>query len=206
MTRSIFFLVLVSGVLFQIIAQDMYAKTDDGRSVLLHSDGTWNFLENKNATDSFSESAGKSIGATAYVTNRFGNVTVWYDPNKWIVEKITNDPSEYQFMALSGESYARLITEKTQLSTNLVRKANETNARRASTIFDVIEEKEVIVNGTKINKLVAKVALEGLYFVFCYYYWTGVTGTVQLFSYTNASLYDSSKNEMIEFMNGLVIN
>jgi hypothetical protein len=108
-------------------------------------------------------------------------------------------------MALSGELYARLITEKTQLTPNLVRKGIETNARRASTIFDVIEEKELIVNGTKVNKLVAKVAIEGLYFVFCYYYWTGSTGTVQLFSYTDASLYDSSKNEITEFMNGLEI-
>jgi len=206
MFRYFCLILFLVGSIFYINAQDINATTSDGKPVILKSNGTWSYLEKEeNSSNAMFEIVAKAKNATEKIENRFGNVIVWYNPKMWTVQKLTDGTAEYQFEALSGESYGRLITEKMQLTPDLIKKAIESNARRVSTIFDVLEEKENIVNGTEVNYLLVRVNMQGLNFIFCYYYWTGETGTVQLFSYTSESLYNQAKTEIFELMNGLEI-
>jgi len=206
MIKCFWFILFLAGSILNIYAQDINATTIDGKPVILKSNGTWAYLEREDDSNNATiEITVKVKNATEKIEGRFGNVTVWYDPNRWTVQKLTDGTAEYQFVALSGESYGRLISEKIQLTPDFMKKVIESNARRVSTIFDVLEEKEYIVNGTKVNYLLARVNMQGLIFIFCYYYWTGETGTIQLFSYTSESLYNQAKAEIFELMNGLEI-
>lgn len=206
MKKVFFLLVAVIAATSAVNAQDMTATTKDGRTVTLKANGTWAFVQVPENRIPEGSNFLKPVEATNKVVNRTGQIAVWYDSGLWTVEKLEGESAEYQFALKSGDVYARLITERLSVPIPLLRKTIETNALKVCEEFTAIEESKIVVNGREVFLLKARVSMQGIEYIFCWYYFSNSSGTTQLFSYTSESIFDEEREAILDLMNGLEIS
>jgi len=194
-------IVLLFFICLPLTPETIKAKTENGKDVLLNSDGTWKYSDQIDSTKKMSLPS----KSTNKLISRTGDVFLYYDPTKWISQKLDDGSADYQIQSKAGEIYARLITERMSLTMDYVRTFIEQNASKKTESFEVFEEGEKIINGTSIKYLKAKVKLYSNNLIFYWYYWTGEKGTVQLYSYSNNKLFDEKYDDIQNLMDGLVI-
>ncbi len=192
-------------ILFQGFAysQDMRAKAENGREVLLKSNGTWEYADAAKPASPAGAFV-KSEKATTSFTAKSGKVAVWFDPAKWSAKK-SEDPNKANFANSEGDLYAVLIAERIGMSIEGLKEMALKNARNAAPDAEKIYEQNREVNGRNILCMQIKGTVEGIQFVYYSYYYAGKAGTVQLITYTSDNLFAESEAAMTEFLNGLVI-
>jgi hypothetical protein len=187
------------------------AVTNTGETVTLFENGTWEYTNKKvkqreellNSTPFLKQSE-----ATFLVKSKRTGFAVYIDPLKWKFEKkdaYDTDESEYEFNISSGDVYALMITERAELSFELLKKASLINASKVAPDAAIINEEYRMVNGNKVLMLQLKGTMEGLSFTYFGYYVTGESGTVQLITFTTSKLFPEKKKEMEKFLNGITI-
>ena len=113
-TIIIFFIIIINTL---SVAQ-INAITENGDTVLLKNDGTWEFKTEYSELDSNSEFTVdtnytpffKSDLARKVVKGQNVNYELWYDSNKWELTNTASNPSaEYIFKYKHGEAYCMII-------------------------------------------------------------------------------------------------
>lgn len=191
-------------------AQDIKAMTEDGRSVLLHEDGTWGYVDTPKisaapATIAPSLSFTTPDTSISKVTSRKAKISLFYDPTLWVVERLSGEAAEFQFQLGDSEVYSRLIAEAQTFDLSVAREAIITNAKKIATSFDIVEEGTVLVNGVPVQTLKAAAEMQGIDVTFYWYYWSGAKGTVQLFGYASPRDFEDNFDAIQDLMNGLVL-
>ena len=68
----------------------------------------------------------------------------------------------------------------------------------------VVSEEYRNVNGIKVLMMQMAGTIQGMKIVYCGYYYSNDTGTIQLLTYTGENLLKSYHNDIETFLNGLV--
>jgi len=206
MARFLFVPIFISiMVLFQGLgyAQDIRAKTENGREVILKSNGTWVFVAAAKPSPD-SGSFQKSEKATSVFTAKGGKVSVWFDPSKW-TQTESDKTGNTSFHHVDGDVYALLIYERIGMTLAGIKEIALKNAKEAAPDAKVIYEENRKVNGKEIVCMRIAATIKGINFVYNGYYYAGKEGTVQLLTYTSENLFQEYEPAMTEFLNGLVV-
>lgn len=189
------------------------ALTETGKEVILFDNGTWKFANDssKNAAsfDSLTtnpQQFHKTSESTFLVKSKVLNVGVFINPSKWTFSAHRENEvnPEYRFGSKSGEGFAMMITEKTQIDLENMRQIALLNAQKASVDATVTSAEYRMVNDKKVLCLEIKGTIQGIKFVYLGYYFSNENGTIQLVSYTNQKLYAESRKELESLINGFV--
>ena len=202
-------LLLLTGLCFSLmINAQTQAVTSTGESVVLYENGTWEYVGKKKDREALTNSTSfnRHPGASFLVKSKRTKYGVYIDPAKWILEtkEDTDNDAEYSFHSKNGTAYAMMITEKAELTFELLKEAALTNGRSAAPDIEIVQEEYRIVNNSKVLLLHLKGTMKGLGFSYYGYYVTGEAGTIQLISFTTSKLFNEEKKEMEIFLNGLV--
>jgi len=190
----------------RVYAQDIQAKTTDGRTVILKSDGTWKYAEQKEppAGDDLS-SYRKPRSSTASLPLKGDKMTVWYDPAKWMQQQ-SDDPTKIIFAHKDGDVYALIIAERLAISEDALKAIAIKNARNVASEVNVVFEDHRIVNGVNLLCLKMLCTIQGIELIYYSYYYAGRAGTLQIITYTSPNLLGEYEQEMSDLLNGTIIN
>jgi hypothetical protein len=192
-------------VLFQGLGycQDIRAKTENGREVILNSNGTWAFADvAKSSPDS--GSIQKPEKSTSVFTAKGGKVSVWFDPSKWI-HKESENTEKTTFNHVDGDVYALLLYERVGVTLEGLKEIALKNAKQAAPDARITYEEKRNVNGKEVLCMRIAGTINSINFVYYGYYYAGKEGTVQLLTYTSDNLFQEYEPAMGEFLNGLVV-
>lgn len=179
------------------------ARTDTGKEVILHPNGTWKY-----SVESEPKQAGtrltKSTTAKKAFKPKRGDFTVWYDDDKWKMDP--EKPGEEPFFQLMGEdAYAIIISEGLEVPLETLKKVVLENARSEATDVNLLMEEKRMVNGVEVLCLKMSLTKDQVPFTFYGYYFGGKQGAIQVVTYTGRNLFDKYQQVMTEFLNGLQI-
>lgn len=189
---------LATGWLIVSNAQDIQARTGDGRNVVLRGDGTWSFLE---------KGGGKNAPAantTRYVS-RYGYVEVNYDPTKWKTEKkpISED-AELSLEHQNGDAYFVLIAERVEIPLANFKEIALENARSIDPEARITSERTVSRNGGSEVILDIEAKPSGIPMQFRGYYWTSPAGSVQATAWTSRNLMNEYSADIDQLLAGVL--
>lgn len=185
------------------------AVTDKGEEVILNNDGTWKYA---NITPSYNTRLDtpvmkKSTDATFLVKGQTVKYGVYIDPKKWTFksEKQEGSSQEYTFSLKNEDAYAMVISERMELTQELVKSAAVENAKSVAPDVHITREETRKVNNQIVWLMEMQGTIQGVPFVYIGYYYVGKVGTIQFIAYTTQSLLKQYKAEMETLLNGLVL-
>jgi hypothetical protein len=209
-----FFTILCFLIISNAAIAQINALTDNGRQVLLSPDGTWKYSEvssdqNPVSIDTLKTNEYKFTKikqATFLVKSKNFNVGIFINPTKWTFQSHQENEKnpEYRFSLKSGDGYAMIVTEKTQIDLLIMRQIALLNAQKASIDVKETSAEYRIVNNIKVLCLKFQGTIKGIKFVYFGYYYSNSNGTVQLLSYSSEQYFDSIQKELENFLNGIV--
>jgi len=186
-------------------AQDIQAKTNDGRTVILKADGTWQYAEQEEpaAADEL-RSYTKPESSRASLSLKSDKMTVWYDPAKWIQQK-SNDPTKMIFAHKDGDVYALIIAERMAISEDSLKAIAIKNAQNAASDVKIVFEDHRIVNDVNFLCMKMMCTIQGIEMIYYAYYYAGKAGALQILTYTSPNLYSEYEQDMSDLLNGTSI-
>jgi hypothetical protein len=180
--------------------QIVRARTEDGKTVELLPDGTWRYLLTSPAGVSEFR---KPASATQSVKPSAGEFTFWYDPGRW--RQSAAEAGRITFTNLVGTINASITTQSVGLSGEGIRLLTLRTTQNASPDATVVEQRTRIVNGRRLLSLRLEGTTRGIPFVYWGYAYGGSSGTIEVMTYVSRNLFEQSRAEMEEFLNGLEI-
>lgn len=194
----------ISGAL---CAHALTATTDDGRKVILNSDGTWKYAPvEKPALALLGPEWTKPANATSVLKGKAGFYELWYDPNKWTVH--TNPPNpvaEYYLIHSNQEGQTMVISERISAPLNALKRVAIDNAKRGAPDTQVKDEQMITVNGQRVLRMTMFGTMQGIPFAYYGLYWTGKAGALQVVTFTTQNLLAEFQPDFVELLSGLVI-
>ncbi len=185
------------------------AITDTGEQVILNSDGTWGYADNKQTQAHKIETNKmkfeKADDSTFLLKSTKNNSAFWINPVKWSVknpEKIS--AREYQFQLNGKDLYGMALTEEIEIPVESLVEIALANARNAAPDARIVMKEYRVVNGRKVLYMEINGKIMGIDFTYFGYYYSNQSGTTQFITYTATKTVDKYKSEAIEFLNGLV--
>jgi len=150
----------------------------------------------------------KSSLATLPVKSKTVKAVVYIDPTKWDFKKLkeVDHAKEYTFNSKDKYKDGILLTEQVEFPLESLKPLilDKFQARGAKDV-QVINADYRVVNGIKVLSLQWRMILNNSKFAYYGYFYTSKQGTIQLITSTPSALFDSSKQDMEDFLNGLVI-
>jgi hypothetical protein len=191
-----------------IAAQDILASIQTGETVILHSDGTWEYQNHDVITQNIPESINQYYTpkeADKFISNGYVTANLWYDSKKRKYQRTGNLPLEYYLIFSAGDLYVGFMSEEIQiyiqnLHENLIEKG-----RNGGTNFVILKDEIRKVNDIAMGYLEFKFYLKGTIWVYTYDYWSGEKGNVVVYAVTSENLYQKKKPDIDNILNGLVI-
>ena len=146
----------------------------------------------------------KSANATSKVDMGRVKAAVYFDPQKWKLEK-PEAGGRMELMHQDGEAFAMVISERLQLNLNNLRSIVLSNAKQAAPDAKIVGQEKRIVNGREVLFMRLRGTIEGIPFTYMGYYFTGKEGTIQVITYTSENLLSEYQQDFEELLNGLTL-
>jgi hypothetical protein len=197
------------------IGADQKAKTESGREVILHDDGTWSYADagkgksNKPAgeakTNALPEFTKDKRAELQYKGKR-GTFALYLVPGAWKQsEHSSNAAAEVQFVGKDGDAMALVIAERLAIPLEGLKTSALDTWGKSDKDFKLLKEEKRIVNGKEVLCLTANVTAKGIPFTFYGYYYSGKEGSIQLVTWTGQNLFDELKPDLEAFLNGFTV-
>lgn len=191
-------------------SQDITAKTEDGKDVILHPDGTWNYATTEEPQ--FLSPSIKPQSSKKLVKGKRGTYGIWIDENKWSMSDVPCNPAaEFCFAHIAGEGYAMVIDEGIQMPLEQLKNIALENAKKAAPDekaapdVRIILEKKRFINNTEILYMQMEGTVQSIPFNYLGYYYTGEAGTIQIITYSAKDRIDEFESDFIDFLNGFEV-
>jgi len=215
MARKIVFILISLFIIASVstaYGKSIKAKTQDGRTVILHADGTWQFLK-KQAPSApgapIDNKTGTPKRATKKVSDGRGLVELWYIPTKWTAypkpEKLSPDAS-FALVHKTKDAYALGIIERISMPLETLKKIALDNAKNVAPDAEVVLDEERQINGKTAAIMGINGTIDGIPFRYHSFYWTGEKGSVQVITYTSQNLFAEYHDDFDDLLNGIVLN
>jgi hypothetical protein len=194
--------------------ESLRAKTQDGRTVILHADGSWTFLK-KEAPVPVAPDAPKDNRVNApkraskKVSDPRGLVELWYAPGKWTAypkpERLSPDAS-FALIHKTKDAYALGIIERISMPLETLKKIAVDNAKNVAPDAEVVLDEERQINGSTASIMGITGTIDGIPFRYHSFYWTGEKGSVQVITYTSQNLFAEYHDDFNDLLSGIVLN
>jgi hypothetical protein len=204
--KNLFLPVLALLLAFQASAQ-VTAITEEGRAVLLFSDGTWRYL-NDSVKISTLDLPHYTIpgNSTGLVKGKETRYELWYNADKWnLLPDTVYGNSEYALEFHNGELIAMMIAERMQVPLSRIKGAAIASFKKEGSEYRISEEQKIVVNGTEGLLLKIDALVDGIPVSYLNAYFSTREGTFQLITYTAYNLFDSHRKDMIGLISGFVL-
>ena len=197
-------------VLFCYAKASQKAVTEDGDVVVLNDDGTWVY---ENRTEIIPAVIGQNpklfsapSNANFQLKSSRTNVAFKLDPKQWNFSKNEQgEAAEYNFKLKSGDLYAMAITEQLEIALETLTDIAVDNARDAAPDIHVIKKEYRNVNGLKVIYMEMEGTIQKVKFTYLGYYYSNASGSVQYLTYTGTNLVHKYREDIDQFLNGLVL-
>ena len=204
------FLGLLVGLLWLpcLLGADHRAKTEEGRDVILHDDGTWVFADEpqEEGDRPLPNEFTKDRKAVLQYRSKRGIFVLDLVPGVWRqAEAPANPAAEVQFTHKDGDAYAMVIAERIFLPLETLKRVALLNMKKVDNDLKIVQEEKRMVNGKEVLSLVVDVQAEGVPLTFYGYYASGDEGSFQVLTWTSQNLFREMKPELEAFLNGFVI-
>jgi cellobiose-specific phosphotransferase system component IIB len=201
-------------LIFSAANSQVKAITDNGREVTLYENGTWkyssdssNSTENKADTLKISPTKRfRSKAATFLVKSNNINVGIYINTNRWTFSGHHENEvvPEYRFMDKTGGAMAMLVTEKTPFELENMKQVALINAQKAAVDARILSSEYRFVNNKKVLCLELAGTLQRIKFKYLGYYYSNENGTTQLLAFASEPIFNKSRKELEEFLDGFV--
>lgn len=178
------------------------ATTEDGRKVLLHSNGKWTYAPAPSPRPGGLKAYARATAATERVDLLRGGMVLFIDPGKWR-QAPSEDPTKISFRHSSGEAYGMVVAERLAIPLSRLKEIAISNAREAAPDVKVTLEEPRRVNEVDVLAMQMEGTIQGIPFTYYGYYFSGPQGSVQVLTYTGSNLFAEYKPEFEDFLNGL---
>ena len=178
------------------------ATTGDGRVVVLAADGTWSYVVSASVPET--QVATRPTTALANLDLWRGRGVVYYDATKWHVTKLAGDSSEYYLHNGRDDAYVSLTTTRFPLGMDVFRQVTLKTLRVTAPDARVTAVRKWTINGLDVTEEEIRATVDSVPFVYLICYYTGDAGTMQMFAFTTANLFNEYRSDFQEFMNGFV--
>jgi hypothetical protein len=191
---------------FQAGAQ-VTAITEEGRAVILFSNGTWRFLNDSVRVSTLDLPHYTVPGnSTSLVKGKESRYELWYNAEKWnLLPDTIYENSEYALEFHNGELIAMMITERMQVPLTTIKEAAIGSFKKEGSECKIAEEQKIMVNGTEGLLLKIDALVEGIPVSYLNGYFSTREGTFQLITYTAYNLFDLHRIDMMELISGFVL-
>ena len=204
--------IIVLGLLLlsiTFVKAQINAVTESGEEVFLYDNGTWKYANEKDDAEAEIKLNDKPFtkdkNSTFVVKSKKANIGIWINPKDWSFTKsASNEDAEFQFQKKGEDLYGMLIAEKLEIPIEALKNIAIQNAKSVATDIKVVSEEYRNVNGIKVLMMQMAGTIQGMKIVYCGYYYSNDTGTIQLLTYTGESLLKNYHNDIETFLNGLV--
>lgn len=204
LTTSLLLLLSVTILQGPVRAQNpLKARTEGGKEVLLFSDGTWKYAEEKKGSGTASNVRGKPASSQTRFKTARGSFEIWVDENKW--SKTTDEAGKMTFALKTGDAYALVVSEEIAIGVALLKEIAIGNAKKAGSDFTLLAEENRIVNGREVGSMKFNIIVQSIPFTYQGYYYGGKEGTIQVICYTAQNLFDKYERDITDFLDGLTI-
>lgn len=191
------------------------AITENGDTVLLMPDNTWDFIENfsddkliqQTALDTSDIIYSKPQSSTSVDKNLEGKYEAWYNDKEWIKTdpKLLNPAADMAFRLQQGDGYGMIIFEGLEIPLASLKDIAVQNAKRASKNVKILEEEYRTVNGQNVLYLKMRATVSGLDLAYIYYFHSSPQGTLQYITFTGENMLPEHEEALVDLLNGLVI-
>lgn len=181
------------------VAQELRAVTEDGRKVVLFSDGKWQF-------DSRASTATRTLSESPYQTavKRFSLV---FNPDEWrLLPKKDDEPNRRSLQHKSLPVHALVIADEIPARTETLKDVILYNAKSAGASTTILVDKTESLGSRQVGSIRFAAMMKGMELVFSTYYYADEDGNVQVSCFTGQSLFFKYQGECQKLLNGLAIN
>ena len=192
-----------------LVTAQINAVTESGEEVFLYDNGTWKYTNEKDDAEGEIKLNDKPFtkdkNSTFVVKSKKTNIGIWINPKDWSFTKsASNEDAEFQFQKKGEDLYAMLIAEKLEIPLEALKNIAIQNAKTVATDIKVVSEEYRNVNGIKVLMMQMAGTIQGMKLVYCGYYYSNDTGTIQLLTYTGENLLKNYHDDIETFLNGLI--
>lgn len=207
--KSLFSLLLVLS-LNPFTWAEQKAVTETGEEVILHDDGSWNYVVSPTMEREIFKNPqkfAKPKTSTFLLKSKKINVGFWLNPKEWKFTKgIRNSDAEYELELKDrgADLYAMIITEKFEVPLKSFKQIAIVNAQKVAPDIKVVKEEYRNVNGLNVLLLQLHGTTNGIKFAYYGYYYSNKHGSVQFITFTSQKLQGEYLPQAEELLNGLV--
>jgi len=213
-------------------SQQIKAKTEDGKEVILYPNGTWQFVKTEEplppsasgktqpqASDTTPQTQPPAAqsqpvppGITPTVAKKVvkgkrGTYGIRYDESKWNVADVKFNPSaEFCFTHTAGEAYAMIIDEGIQIPIEMLQNIALENIKKTAPDVRITDQGKRTINNNEVLYMKMQGSVQMKLFTYLGYYYTGNGGTIQLTTYTAQDLFEKFESDLLNFLDGLEID
>lgn len=178
-------------------ADDVRAKTSDGKEVILHSDGTWTFA---------ADATKAKKPRPTYLGNR-GFFSLYAPETTWKrSDEPLNKDAEISLVNKEGTAWAVVIAERTQIPLPALKKVVINQWKAADPNAKIVLDETRVINGREFLCLKCELEAEGVPFSFYGCYYSCTDGTLQVITWCGRNLFAELKPDLDRFFNGVEVN
>ena len=182
--------------------------TSTGEEVLLYGNRTWKYSNDSTSITKIDKNNKlflKNKTSTFLIKSDKTKIGLWINPKNWSFSKAKPESAaEFLFKIKKKDIHGMLIAEKIEMPIeNLVELAFD-NAKEAASDVKIIKKEYRTVNDLEVIMMQLSGIIRGIHFVYYGYYYSSPNGSFQLVTYTSQNLFEKSKEDMEELLNGLV--
>ncbi len=199
------------------------AITENKDTVYLYPNGTWSYQLEDGGLNNFTEfdfldvdikldtiqKAQKfSKDAKAVLKSKLDFFEVKYDATKWnrVPPAQYNEEAEFALLNKGKEIYCIIISEEIEVGfENLPKIAMNTMKENTGAEIDLKKTELRNVNGKEIIRGVYDMELSGMKITFDTYFYSSEKGSIQFTTYTGTNVWNKYEEDILDFLNGIVI-
>jgi len=187
------------------------ATTSDGDTVLLKSDGTWDYLREADLADEVLPVNPEKFSTPKANKESYKGISkgyqVWYNEKSWerTNPKNLNPLAEIAFKSTEMDAYGMLIYEAMEASSLTLADVAIIQARKVATDIQIISKEIRNVNGYDVVALEMTGKLQSIDIYYMNYYYSGPQGSIQFLCFTTTKSSEALKPKMESLLNGLTI-
>lgn len=204
-----YYALLVALLIAPSVSNALTAMTEDGDTVILRSDKTWEYENQRSAKSDQIIETNKIIkrptSATFGLKARSTSFKVYIDPKKWkILNKDKDAENRINFISRENSSiYGTIIAESMELSLPTLLDAVIKNAKDFTPDITINKKEYRTINNTKSVYLEMDANHKGTNFSYQGVYSADKFGSIQLFVYSTREILEQHQNLVNEILSGL---
>lgn len=187
------------------------ALTEDGKEIVLFENKTWRFVnesDEKTMDEIVTNNTifSKSANATFLLKSQKLDSGIYFNPKQWKTVKADISPiAEYTFQDTTSQYYGVFVSEKAPIQTlKNLKDLIISNVQKRASFFRLISSEYRTLNGIKVLFLEYTANFQGMDFHYLANYYLTEEGYTGVFSYTFENLFENSKTNLENLVNGLV--